>query len=149
VVPVDGTTNTNQGAQNTTQGGVQAFNRRNWNNTYGVRVGASYWVKPSVELFVGGGYETGAVPDATLAPDLFDANNFLGAVGGRVALSDMLFVTASYTQIQYMNRDNTNKSTLNTLPNGTQLNLPTLEMDGGGQYTQWVGIFTGNLEAMF
>jgi long-chain fatty acid transport protein len=149
VVPVDGTTNPLQGAQNTTQGGVQAFNRRNWNNTYGVRVGASYWVKPTVELFVGAGYETGAVPDSTLAPDLFDANNFLGAVGGRVALSDMLFVTASYTQIQYMNRDNTNKSTLNTLPNGTQLNLPTLEMDGGGQYTQWVGIFTGNLEAMF
>jgi long-chain fatty acid transport protein len=130
-------------------GGVQAYVRRDWNNTYGVRVGASYWVKPEVELFLGGGYETAAVPDSTLAPDLFDANNVLAAAGGRFALTDALFLTASYTQIQYMNRNNTGKSTLNTLPNGTQLNLPTLEKDGGGEYTQWIGIFTGNLEAMF
>jgi long-chain fatty acid transport protein len=149
VVPVDGSTNPNQGSQNTTQAGVQAFYRRNWNDTYGVRVGASYWVKPRIEIFAGAGYETAAVPDSTLAPDLFDANNILAALGARVALSDMLFVTASYTQIQYMNRDNTGKSTLNTLPNGTTLNIPTVEMDSGGQFTQWVGIFTGNLEAMF
>jgi len=149
IVPVDGSTNPNQGSQNSPQGGVQTFDRRNWNNTYGIRVGASYWVKPQIELFVGGGYETAAVPDSTLAPDLFDANNFLAAAGGRFALTDTLFLTASYTQIQYMNRNNTGKSTLNTLSNGTPLNLPTLEMDGGGEYTQWIGIFTGNLEAMF
>jgi hypothetical protein len=58
-------------------------------------------------------------------------------------------LTASYTQIQYMNRDNTGKSTLNTLPNGVQISVPTVEEDGGGKYTQWIGIFTGNLEAMF
>jgi long-chain fatty acid transport protein len=148
IVPVDGSTNLTQGAQTTPTGGVQSFVRRNWNDTYGIRVGASYWVKPAVELFLGGGYETAAVPDSTLAPDLFDANNILAAVGGRFALSDTLFVTASYTQIQYLNRDNTGKSTLNTL-NGVKLNAPTLEMDGGGQYTQWVGVLTGNVEAMF
>jgi long-chain fatty acid transport protein len=149
VVPVDGSTNPNQGAQNSMQAGVQAFFRRNWNDTYGIRAGASYWVKPEIELFVGAGYETAAVPDSTLAPDLFDANNFLGAIGGRFALTDMLFVTASYTQLEYMNRNNVGKSTLNTLPNGTQLNLPTLEEDSGGTYTQWVAVFTGNVEAIF
>src|SRR5580700_8165590 len=90
-----------------------------------------------------------AEPDSTLAPDLFDADNILMAAGGRFALTETLFLTASYTQIQYLNRNNTGKSTLNTLSNGTPLNLPTLEMDGGGEYTQWVGVFTGNLEAMF
>jgi long-chain fatty acid transport protein len=153
IVPVDFTTNPNQGAQNSTAGGVQSYNRRDWKDTYGVRVGASYWVKPQIELFVGGGYETAAVPDSTMAPDLFDANNILAAIGGRFALTDMLFLTASFTQIQYLNRDNTGKSTLNTLPNpppnGTSLNLPTQEMDGGGQYTQWVSLLTGNIEAMF
>jgi long-chain fatty acid transport protein len=150
IVPVDGSTNANQGEQPPNgPNGVQTFDRRNWNNTWGARIGASYWVKPQVELFVGGGYETAAVPDSTLAPDLFDANNILMALGGRFALSDTLFLTASYTQIQYMNRDNTGKSTLNTLPNGVQISVPTVEEDGGGKYTQWIGIFTGNLEAMF
>jgi len=152
VVPITAPEAQMPGAQNSTQGGVQSYVRRDWNNTYGVRVGASFWVKPEVELFLGGGYETAAVPDSTLAPDLFDANNILVAGGGRFALTDALYVTAAYTQIQYFNRDNTGKSTLNTLPvgpNGVQLNLPTLEMDGGGKYTQWIGVFTGNIEAMF
>ena len=122
IVPVDGSTNPSQGSQpQNGPNGVQTYDRRNWNNTWGARIGASYWVKPQVELFVGGGYETAAVPDSTLAPDLFDANNILMAIGGRFALSDTLFLTASYTQIQYMNRDNTGKSTLNTLPNGVQI----------------------------
>jgi long-chain fatty acid transport protein len=150
ITPIDGSMNPNQGAQPTTgPGGVQSYNRRDWKDTYGVRVGASYWAKPAIELFVGGGYETAAVPDSTMAPDLFDANNIMATIGGRFALTDMLFLTASFTQIQYLNRDNTGKSTLNTLPNGVQLNLPTQEMDGGGQYTQQVSLLTGNIEAMF
>jgi long-chain fatty acid transport protein len=150
IVPVDGSTNPNQGAQPPTgPDGVQTYDRRNWNNTWGARIGASYWAKPQIELFVGGGYETAAVPDSTLAPDLFDANNILMAIGGRFALTDTLFFTASYTQIQYMNRDNTGKSTLNTFPNTVQINIPTVEEDGGGKYTQWIGIVTGNVEAMF
>jgi len=148
VWPIDAT-NGMQGAQNTMQGGVQSYIRHNWSDTWGVRVGASYWVKPEIELFLGGGYEIAAVPDSTMAPDLFDANNILAAIGGRLALTSTLFVTASYTQIQYFNRDNTNKSTLNTLPNGVQLQVPTAEMDGGGKYTQWAGVFSGNVEAMF
>jgi long-chain fatty acid transport protein len=150
VIPVDGSTNPNQGAEPMTgPGGVQSYNRRDWKDTYGVRVGASYWAQPAIELFVGGGYETAAVPDSTLAPDLFDANNIMATLGGRFAITDMLFLTASFTQITYFNRDNTGKSTLNTLPNGVSLNLPTQEMDGGGQYTQWVSLLTGNIEAMF
>jgi hypothetical protein len=26
---------------------------------------------------------------------------------------------------------------------------PTVEGNGGGQYTQWIGLATGNLEAVF
>jgi long-chain fatty acid transport protein len=128
---------------------TQAYFRRLWKDTYGVRAGVSYFLNPSVELFVGGGFETAAVPDETMAPDLFDADNIQAAVGGRFALSKTLFFTASYTNIQYLNRDNTGKSTLATLPNGNYYQFPTVEPDGGGQYTQWVGVFTGNLEAVF
>ena len=130
-------------------GGVVLGNvRRNWQDTYGVRVGASYWVKPSVEVFAGAGYETAASPDATLAPDLPDANNILLAIGGRFGLTESLFVSASFTQIQYMNRDNTGKSTLAS-ENGTMYLYPTVEGNGGGQYTQFASVLSANLEAVF
>ena len=64
---------------------------------------------PPVELLFGGGYETAATPDSTLAPDLFDANNFQATLGARFRLTESLFLTASYTQIQYMTRDNDGK----------------------------------------
>jgi long-chain fatty acid transport protein len=122
--------------------------RRNWNDTWGLRVGASYYIKPTIEVFAGAGYETAAVPDSTLAPDIPDANNVLLSLGGRVALTEALFLAASYTQIQYMDRDDT-KSTLATDPSGNAYYYPTVEGNGNGHYTQWAGFFSGNLEAMF
>lgn len=123
--------------------------RRNWTDTWGVRLGASYWAKPRVELFLGAGYEIAAVPDSTLAPDIPDANNILGAIGGRFQLTDALFFLASYTHIQYLNRDNTGKSTLATDSSGNPVAYPTAEGNGGGKYTQWAGVLSGNLEAIF
>jgi long-chain fatty acid transport protein len=135
-----------------TGGTVLGFIRRFWSDTWGVRAGASYWVNPAAELFLGLGYEVGAVPDSTLAPDLPDANNLLGAIGGRFALTDYLFLLASYTHIQYLDRDNTGKSTLKSI-NGTASSpgwsYPTVEGNGGGQYSQFAGVFSGNLEAIF
>lgn len=127
---------------------VLANVRRDWNDTFGVRVGASYYVKPSVELFAGAGFETAAVPDSTLAPDIPDADNILLSLGGRFALTDALFILASWTQIQYLDRDNT-KSTLASDPSGNPYVYPTVEGNGNGHYTQWAGFFSGNLEALF
>jgi long-chain fatty acid transport protein len=124
---------------------------RNWNDTYGARLGVSYWVKPSVELFLGAGYETAAAPDSSMTPDLPDANNIAGALGARFQVMRSLYLTASYTHIQFMNRDTTGKSTLAS-PTNDPANLvapPTLQPDAGGQYTQWIGVATGNLEAVF
>jgi long-chain fatty acid transport protein len=124
-------------------GSVNQNLRRRWNDTWGVRVGASHWLKPEVELFAGLGFETAAVPDSTLDPGLPDANNFAGAVGGRFELVKTLFLAASYTHIQYLNRDNTGKSELATAE------YPTKMPDGGGKYTQWVGLFNLNVEKQF
>lgn len=124
--------------------------RRNWKDTWGLRLGASYWVAPAVETFVGAGYETAAVPAATMAPDIPDADNVLLAVGGRFALTEDLFLGVSYTHIQYLNRNvSTTASTLATSPSGVPYVYPTVEGNGGGLYTQWIGLFTGTLEAMF
>jgi long-chain fatty acid transport protein len=128
---------------------VQANVVRNWNDTYGGRLGVSWWVSPAVELLFGTGYETAAVPDSTLAPDLPDAINISGTFGARFMVTESLFLTASYTHIQYLNRDNTGKSTLAADSMGNTVAYPTVEEDAGGKYTQWIGVFTGNLEALF
>jgi long-subunit fatty acid transport protein len=111
-----------------------------------VRIGVSRWVRPTFELFGGAGFETAATPDATLVLDLADADNMEIALGARLQLSKHFYFAASYTHLQFLDRDNTGKSTLASAP------VPTQQQDGGGQYTrntQWVGIFDLNLEMTF
>jgi long-chain fatty acid transport protein len=117
--------------------------RRHWNDTYGVKAGASGWIVPKVEIFGGVGLETAAVPDATLEPGLGDAVNVTAAIGARFEVADLFFVAGSYTHIQYMNRDNTGKSEL------ASAELPTRRPDGGGKYTQWIGLVNVNVEKQF
>ncbi|HEY2902779.1 MAG TPA: outer membrane protein transport protein [Polyangia bacterium] len=131
------------GADATPKGTTIQNLRRHWNDTYGVRGGVSNWVSPRVELFAGLGFETAAVPDSTMDPGLADADNIAGALGARVQATQTFFIAASYTQIQYLDRDNTGKSQL------AQANLPTRLPDGGGKYTQWVGLFNVNLQKQF
>jgi long-chain fatty acid transport protein len=133
----------NTDGSNLPGGGVLQNLRRRWNDTFGIRAGISEWVKPSVEIFAGLGYETAAVPDETLDPAIGDANNFSAALGARFAVIPSLFVAGSYTHIQFFNRDNTGKSQL-TVPS-----FPTQRADGGGRYSQWIGLFNVNVQAKF
>lgn len=120
---------------------------RNWNDTYGVRLGGSYWLQPEIELFGGLGFETAAVPDATLEPGAMDAMNFSIAAGGRVKITDYLYLAASYTHVQYLDRTNTS-STL-AEKDGNAVQVPTANQDGNGRYTQWIGFLQGSIEAQF
>jgi long-chain fatty acid transport protein len=119
--------------------------RRNWKNTVGVRAGASYWASPALELFAGLGYETAATPDATLDPVLADANNVMIAAGARYEIVETWFLAASYTHLQFMNRDNTGKSQLAD----PAVDTTTRRVDGGGKYSQWVGILNANVLKTF
>jgi long-chain fatty acid transport protein len=124
-------------------GGVLLNLRRKWQDTLGVRAGASHWLKPELELFLGAGFETAAVPDATLDPELADSQIVSGALGGRLQLFRSWFVGASFTHLQYLNRDNTGKSEL------TNAVLPTRRADGGGTYSQFISILNANIEKTF
>jgi long-chain fatty acid transport protein len=117
--------------------------RRNWNDTYHAHVGGSYWLKPEIELFAGAGFETAATPDSTLDPSIADAFNIEASVGGRFLLFNYLYLAASYTNLQYLNRDNTGLSTL------ANAQGPTVQADGGGKYAQWIGVLDVNVEKQF
>lgn len=131
------------GADATPMGTTIQNLRRRWKDTYGVRAGASVWVRPTVEIFAGTGFETAAIPDDTMNPGLADANHIDGALGGRFQLTDRMFLAASFTLVQFFDRDNTGKSEL------ANFKLPTNLPDGGGKYTQRIEIFNANVEYKF
>jgi long-chain fatty acid transport protein len=124
-------------------GGVLLNLRRNWRDTFAIRAGASHWLSRSLELFAGTGFETAAVPDATLDPELPDSQTISGALGARLQLPAKWFASATYTHLQFLNRDNTGKSRL------TNAVLPTRRADGGGRYSQWIAILNANIEKEF
>jgi long-chain fatty acid transport protein len=118
---------------------------RAWQDSVGVRAGVSKWFNPEVEVFGGLGFETYAVPDNTLDPQLPDANTISIAAGGRFEIWHHLWIGAGYTHIQYLNRDNTGKSILDD----PKVHPTTRRVDGGGKYTQWIGVLNVNVEKQF
>lgn len=130
------------GGDATAKGSVITNIPRYWKNTYSARLGASYWVKPEIEVFAGVGYETAATPDATLEPGAMDANNILASLGGRFLIANGFYFAASYTQLQFQNRT-VSDSTLATYA------LPSQQQSGNGSYTQWIGVIDLNAEKQF
>jgi long-chain fatty acid transport protein len=124
-------------------GGVFLNFRRYWRDTVGLRAGGSHWFDPKLELFVGVGFETAAVPDETLDPELPDSEMISGAFGARWEAIPTLFIGGSYSHLYYLPRDNIGKSTL------SDADVPTRRPDGGGRYYQWIGIFNANVEKVF
>jgi long-chain fatty acid transport protein len=126
-------------------GGIFTNFRRYWRDTLGVRAGASRWLFPELELFVGAGFETAATPDDTLDPELPDSQTLQGALGGRWELLPKWFFGLSYTHLHYLARDTTGKSRTADV----EVDVPTRRPDGGGEYYQWVGVFNLNVEKVF
>jgi len=116
---------------------------RNWQDTVGVRGGASYWFVPKVEGFFGLGFDSNAIPDESLDPALTDFNKISVGGGARVELIKQLHAAASWTEIFYLSRDTNGKS------KNAGYVTPSNGPDAGGKYTQLVGVLNVNLEASF
>lgn len=123
-------------------GVVQNIARR-WNDTFGVRAGVSYWPRPPVELFGGVGYDSNAVPDATLDPSATDFHDVSFAVGGRFQIAERLHLAASYTHLFYASRDTTGKSIAAGLAGTSRA------PDSGGIYAQTIGVLNVNVDVGF
>ena len=120
---------------------------RNWKDTYGGHVGASYWVNPAASSSWAAGYETAASPDATMEPGSMDANNIQMSLGGRFLIANYVYFGLGYTQIQFLNRTVTDSQL--AVANGVAVQQPTFQQDGNGTYTQWIGVVDVNLEKQF
>lgn len=116
---------------------------RSWKDTFGVRAGVSKWVTKPLEVYGGAGYASNAVPDSTLEPALPDWNSISVSAGGRYQLAEKIFGSLSYTQIIYLPRDTTGKSTL------TEPSKAVPNPDAGGKYKQAVGVVNVNFDIAF
>ncbi|MCA9625228.1 MAG: outer membrane protein transport protein, partial [Myxococcales bacterium] len=116
---------------------------RRWNDSFGIRVGATYNIIPEVGIFGGVGYDSNAVPDATLEPALTDFHDVAVNIGGQFQFTENIGLAASYTQIFYISRDNTGKGELqNFAPD-------SLGPDAAGKFTQAIGFLNINVIGSF
>lgn len=117
---------------------------RDWNDTFGVRAGASYWLTPGVELFGGVGFDSNAVPDETLEAGLMDMNKVVTSAGARLGLLDgKLLLTGSLTNVLYFSREIAVRDPADApMP-------PSLSPDAAGKYSQLVNFLTVGAQYAF
>jgi long-chain fatty acid transport protein len=117
---------------------------RDWNDTFGVRAGGSYWVKGDLEAFGGVGFDSNAVPDETLDAGLMDMNKIVTSAGlGMNMLGGALRLTGSITNVLYFSRDVAVRDPAD-IPE-----LPSRSPDNAGTYTQSVNLFTMGAQYAF
>jgi long-chain fatty acid transport protein len=86
---------------------------RNWNNSYGIRVGPGYQLSETVELFGSVGFSTPAAPKETIDASTIDAYKLGATIGGKVLFSKHFAMAASYTHIHFFTVDTDGQSTQN------------------------------------
>lgn len=116
---------------------------RDWGPAFGLRVGGSYWVVPSIELFLGAGYDSNAIPDTTLEPALTDFQKASVAGGLRFTAGKVFGFAISYTHLFYVPRETAGQSILPALKS------PSTTPDAGGRYTQTIGVIDANAQLTF
>lgn len=117
--------------------GVLVVIPRNWQDTYGVRVGGSYWMSRALELFGGLAFDSNAVPDENMDAGLMDMNKMVTSAGARYAiLGGAMQLTAGFTNVLYQTRE------VSPRQDGEAPLAPSRNPDGGGTYTQSVNLLT-------
>lgn len=117
--------------------GVLVVIPRDWQDTFGLRAGGSYWFSPVLEAFGGLSFDSNAVPDETLDVGLMDMNKMVASVGARYALLDgALQLTGSLTSVFYFSRDVAPRAA-DDIPE-----LPSRTPDGAGTYQQNANLLT-------
>lgn len=115
--------------------GVVQHLPRFWKDSGGVRLGGSYWFIPELEGYIGGGYDSSAVPIETLDPALMDMHKFTVSAGVRWQIIKHLAMAFTSTEVIYLRTSTRGKSNLNRYA------APTRQPSGDGVYTQFLQLF--------
>ena len=121
---------------------LQVLQRR-WEDSFGARLGASWWAIDQVELIIGGGYDSNAVPDSTLEPALIDMDKFTASLGVRYEFLENMGVMVTATNVFYSERDTTSATT------AEGFSSPSNQPGSQGVYNQNIFLLGANLELGF
>jgi long-chain fatty acid transport protein len=121
---------------------IQVLQRR-WEDTFGVRVGLSYWLSPDFEVQAGAGFDSSAIPDETLEPALLDMNKFTATLGLRYDFTDSMALSLAATNVFYSERDTTGVETAESLAS------PSNQPSSAGIYNQNIFLLNANLDVSF
>ncbi len=121
---------------------------RYWNDTFGLRIGGSYWLDEDKELTAGLTYDSSAVPDRSIDPSLLDQDKIVGSIGGRMKINDNMIVNLSYTHVYYVEL-NVAPRELDTEGNAIGFDVPSVVPDHAGVYKQYLGLINLGLEYQF
>jgi len=114
---------------------------RDYRDSAGVRLGFSAWTNARTEFFSGLGFETSAVPDATMEPGLPDWAGASFSLGARIALGGRMHAALSYTHFVYIPREVHGRL--------ADYSPPSRAPDASGHYSQQVGVANANLDVAF
>ncbi len=114
--------------------GVVQHLPRFWKDSGGVRVGASYWFLPGLEAYLGGGYDSSAVPVQTLDSALMDMDKGSVSVGVRWQIVRQVALSLTSTQIIFRKVDTAGRSLLGAWQQ------PTRQAGADGTYSQFFSV---------
>ncbi len=117
---------------------------RQWQDTVGIRAGASFFPRDKVEIMTGVGYDGNAIPDSTLDPSITDFDDVGVALGGRLQIVKQVAAAVTYTHIFYFPRNTAGKN-----ESATTFVPPSNGPDTGGRYSQTIGVINANVELSF
>jgi long-chain fatty acid transport protein len=110
---------------------------RHWQNGIALRASGSYWLKPSIELMLGVGYDGNAVPDQTLElslPDQQKINATVGAIFKDFAVQ-RLSLHLEYSAFIGFSRTIAPRTT-------EPYDAPSRVPDSAGSYSEFIGVLT-------
>lgn len=117
---------------------------RRWEDTFGVRVGGSYWLLDGdLELLVGGGFDSNAIPDESLEPALQDYDKATATLGGTYQITDWFAASVSATNVFYFERDTRGVET------AERFSPASRQPNSSGVYNQNVFLINTNLSFTF
>lgn len=130
--PDSNCTLTNDGAATDETVGIIQNIPREWNDTFGVRGGASYWILPELEINWGVNFDSSAVPDRTIDASLLDSNKLIAIAGVEWAtIPDQLLLSLTVNNVFYFKR------TVGPRDDGEIGSVaPSTVPDGAGTYEQ-------------
>lgn len=118
---------------------------REWDDSFGVRVGASWWFTPDLEVNGGVNFDSNAVPDRTIDASLLDQNKLIAIAGVRwAAIPQSLIIALTANNAFYFDRTVAprDQGEIGTLS-------PSVVPDGAGRYSQNVLFFNLGAEYRF